>query len=265
MTFAELLQKVRDYTEVDSSVLSDSILDSMIRDAELRIFREVDADYAREYATANLQANSPYLELSNATSTSGSTTTRRSLIVRSFLVFDSNQSPTTKEYLDKRDTSFIFEYNSTSSIGAEKSILSGNNGGSTYFGQSVAIYNNFAVVGAPYESTSSGTGAAYMYYYNSATSTWNQSIKLVPKYGNFSDSFGYSVAINNNFTVIASFVNNTRKGLGGIYIYKHINTNQTWTEMEKFIVYRDLSDPLDFQFTQHSAAINNNFIIYGGH
>ena len=120
MTFAELLQKVRDYTEVDSSVLSDSILDSMIRDAELRIFREVDADYAREYATANLQANSPYLELPKATSTSGSTTTRRSLIVRSFLVFDSNQSPTTKEYLDKRDTSFIFEYNSTGTTGVPK-------------------------------------------------------------------------------------------------------------------------------------------------
>ena len=48
MTFAELLQKVRDYTEVGSSVLTDSILQSMIRDAELRIFREVDADYTRE-------------------------------------------------------------------------------------------------------------------------------------------------------------------------------------------------------------------------
>jgi hypothetical protein len=55
MTFAELLQKVRDYTEVDSNVLTDSILDSMIRDAELRIFREVDADYAREYATCKFK------------------------------------------------------------------------------------------------------------------------------------------------------------------------------------------------------------------
>ena len=109
MTFAELLQKVRDYTEVDSNVLTDSILDSMIRDAELRIFREVDADYAREYATANLNINSPYLQLPNATSTSGLTSTRRAIIVRSFLVYDSTQSPTTKEYLDKRDTSFIFE------------------------------------------------------------------------------------------------------------------------------------------------------------
>jgi hypothetical protein len=120
MTFAELLQKVRDYTEVDSNVLTDSILDSMIRDAELRIFREVDADYAREYATANLNINSPYLQLPNATSSSGLTSTRRAVIVRSFLVYDSTQSPTTKEYLDKRDTSFIFEYNSTGATGVPK-------------------------------------------------------------------------------------------------------------------------------------------------
>ena len=120
MTFAELLQKVRDYTEVDSNVLTDSILDSMIRDAELRIFREVDADYAREYATANVNINSPYLQLPNATSSSGLTSTRRAVIVRSFLVFNTNESPTNKEYLDKRDTSFIFEYNSTGATGVPK-------------------------------------------------------------------------------------------------------------------------------------------------
>tara|TARA_R100001509_G_scaffold157689_1_gene122050 strand:- start:262 stop:951 length:690 start_codon:yes stop_codon:yes gene_type:complete len=117
MTFAELLQKVRDYTEVGSSVLSDSILQSMIRDAELRIFREVDADYTREYATANLQLNSPYLILPSSPVTSS---TRTSIIVRSIYVLDTTQSPSTKEYLDKRDTSFIFEYNSTGATGVPK-------------------------------------------------------------------------------------------------------------------------------------------------
>ena len=117
MTFAELLQKVRDYTEVGSSVLTDSILQSMIRDAEMRIFREVDADYTREYATANLNTNSPYLILPSSPAT---TATRTSIIVRSFLVFDSTQTPTTKEYLEKRDTSFIFEFNSTGATGVPK-------------------------------------------------------------------------------------------------------------------------------------------------
>lgn len=117
MTYAELLQKVRDYTEVGSSVLSDSIIGGMIRDAENRIFREVDADYTREYATANLQTNSPYLDLPNSPVTQS---IRTSIIVRSILVFDSNQTPTTKEYLEKRDTSFIFEFNSTGSTGVPK-------------------------------------------------------------------------------------------------------------------------------------------------
>ena len=117
MTYAELLQKVRDYTEVGSTVLTDSIIQGMIRDAELRIFREVDADYTREYATANLNLNSPYLDLPSSPATTG---TRTSIIVRSILVFDSNQSPTTKEYLEKRDTSFIFEYNSTGATGVPK-------------------------------------------------------------------------------------------------------------------------------------------------
>ena len=117
MTYAELLQRVRDYTEVDSAVLTDTIVQGMIRDAELRIFREVDADYTREYATANLNIGSPYLDLPSAATT---TATRTSIIVRSMLVFDSTQTPTTKEYLDKRDTSFIFEYNSTGATGVPK-------------------------------------------------------------------------------------------------------------------------------------------------
>jgi hypothetical protein len=117
MTFSELLQKVRDYTEVDSAVLTDSIIQGMVRDAELRIFREVDADYTRQYATANLNISSPYLDLPSAPST---TSTRTSIIVRSMLVFDTTQSPTTKEYLDKRDTSFIFEYNSAGDTGVPK-------------------------------------------------------------------------------------------------------------------------------------------------
>jgi len=120
MTFSELVAKIRNYTEVDSNVLTDAIIDDFIRDAELKIFREVDGDYAREYATASLIANSPYLELPNTTSDSGLTSTRRAIIVRSFLVEDSNQSPTTKEYVEPKDTSFIFEFNSTGATGVPK-------------------------------------------------------------------------------------------------------------------------------------------------
>ena len=54
MSYAELLQAIRDYTEVDSNVLTDSICNGFIRDAEWRIARDVDADYDRQYSTATL-------------------------------------------------------------------------------------------------------------------------------------------------------------------------------------------------------------------
>ena len=40
MTYTELLAKLRNYTEVDSSVLTDSILNGFIQDTEFKIFRE---------------------------------------------------------------------------------------------------------------------------------------------------------------------------------------------------------------------------------
>tara|TARA_Y100000004_G_scaffold182278_1_gene228850 strand:- start:952 stop:1641 length:690 start_codon:yes stop_codon:yes gene_type:complete len=153
MTYAELLQKVRDYTEVGSSVLSDSIIGGMIRDAENRIFREVDADYTREYATANLQTNSPYLDLPNSPVTQS---IRTSIIVRSILVFDSTQTPTTKEYLEKRDTSFIFEFNSTGSTGVPK-----------YY----ANWKETTLIMAPAPSTNFKVQLSYIYSPEALTAT----------------------------------------------------------------------------------------------
>ena len=44
MTYAELVQKIRDYTEVSSTVLTDAIVNDFIEDAEFRILRDVDSD-----------------------------------------------------------------------------------------------------------------------------------------------------------------------------------------------------------------------------
>jgi hypothetical protein len=63
MTYAELLSNLRSYTEVDSSVLTDSLCDTFIKTSEYRIFRETDADYSREYATSGFTAGNKYLNL----------------------------------------------------------------------------------------------------------------------------------------------------------------------------------------------------------
>ena len=61
MTYAELVTKIRDYTEVDSNVFTATIVNGFILDAEFRILREVDSDNNRKYVTATIIAGQPYV------------------------------------------------------------------------------------------------------------------------------------------------------------------------------------------------------------
>ena len=117
MTYAELVQKIRDYTEVGSEVLTATIVDGFIRDAELKIFRETDADYAREYATSTFTANNKFVALPNASGSSGNNSSRRALVVRSVVVTNSSS---VQVALEPRDDTFITEYNSTGATGFPK-------------------------------------------------------------------------------------------------------------------------------------------------
>jgi hypothetical protein len=117
MTYTELVQKIRDYTEVGSEVLTSTIVNGFIRDAEFKIFREADADYAREYATSTFQANNKYLVLPNSAGSSGTNSSRIALVVRSVVVTNSSSVQVS---LEARDDTFITEYNSSGSTGFPK-------------------------------------------------------------------------------------------------------------------------------------------------
>ena len=52
-TLANLRTDIRNYTEVDDSVLSDTVLDTIIKNTENSIYREADSDDNRFYATSN--------------------------------------------------------------------------------------------------------------------------------------------------------------------------------------------------------------------
>jgi len=111
MTYAELVQKIRDYTEVDSNVLTSTIVDGFIQDAEFKILRDVDSDNNRRYATANLITNQRYID-----------TPADLLIIRSAQIVDSNGSsqPNNRDFLQFRDTSFMSEFNPAESTGVPK-------------------------------------------------------------------------------------------------------------------------------------------------
>jgi len=105
MTYAELLQKIKDYTEVDSNVFTSTILNGFIENSEWRIARDVDADYLRQYATSNLVAGQRYINMPSPY-----------LIIRSVQMISNGN----RLFLDPRDTSFFGEYNPTDAQGEPK-------------------------------------------------------------------------------------------------------------------------------------------------
>jgi len=100
-TYSNLKTDIRNYTEVDSSVLSDSVLNTIVKNAENKIYREVDVDDDRFYATSNLATGSRYVTIPSDLR-----------IIRYVQLTDSNGD---QVYLEKRDTSFMAEYYNTPS------------------------------------------------------------------------------------------------------------------------------------------------------
>ena len=113
MTYAELKQKIIDYTEVSSNVFTDTILNGFINDAEFRILREVDSDNNRRYVSANLVASTRFID-----------TPTDLLIIRSAQIVDSEladgNTNQNRDFLQFRDTSFMSEFNPTATTGVPK-------------------------------------------------------------------------------------------------------------------------------------------------
>jgi len=111
MTYAELVTKIRNYTEVDSNVLTSTIVDGFIEDAEWRILRDVDADSNRRYATASLVLNTRFIQAPD-----------NALVIRSAQIVDSDgtASADNRDFLQWRDTSFMSEFNPTNATGVPK-------------------------------------------------------------------------------------------------------------------------------------------------
>jgi len=106
ISYSNFLTQVRNYTEVDSNVLTDSIIQEFIRSVELSIAGAVDYDDLRKYSTSNFTANNRYVSLPGDLS-----------IIRSVQVIDGSGNRT---FLEKRDTSFISEYNNDGATGTPK-------------------------------------------------------------------------------------------------------------------------------------------------
>ena len=105
ITYSNFLTQIRDYTEVDSNVLTDSIIQNFIRSVELDVAGKVDYDDLRKYSTSTFTSGNRYVSLP-----------ADCMVMRSVQVINGSD----RTFLEKRDTSFISGYNNSGATGLPK-------------------------------------------------------------------------------------------------------------------------------------------------
>jgi hypothetical protein len=95
MTYDELITNIRNYTDVDSNVFTNGVINTFITMAENRILRDIDLDVYKKESIGSMTAGNRFL------------TAPDDLLTHRYLFITVG---TEKIYLDFRDTSFMREY-----------------------------------------------------------------------------------------------------------------------------------------------------------
>ena len=98
-TLANLQSDIRSYTEVSDTVLTEGVLETIIKNAENKILRSVPTDQNAYYATSSLIAGNKYVTIPDD--------------LRSINYVQLKNSNGEQFYLEQRDPSFMAEYYST--------------------------------------------------------------------------------------------------------------------------------------------------------
>eukprot|EP00002_Diphylleia_rotans_P021122 TRINITY_DN4111_c0_g1_i2.p1 TRINITY_DN4111_c0_g1~~TRINITY_DN4111_c0_g1_i2.p1 ORF type:complete len:872 (-),score=148.12 TRINITY_DN4111_c0_g1_i2:141-2756(-) len=143
----------------------------------------------------------------------------------------------------------------------QTALLASDASSTNEFGWSVAITDNYALVGSRFSDPNSVSNAGAAYIFSRSSAGWNQQAILTASNKAADDRFGHCVAITNQYAIATSvhadFV--TATDAGAAYIF--IRTNSTWTE---HAILTALNKEPDSYFGV-SLAMTNNFAIVGAH
>jgi hypothetical protein len=155
-------------------------------------------------------------------------------------------------------SAFIFRFNGSSWVQQAK-LLASDGAAWDYFGYSVAIDGNTALVGAYYDDDKgSGSGSAYIFRFNG--STWVQQAKLLAPDGAASDYFGFSVAIDGNTALVGAYCDDDKgSDSGSAYVFRF--NGASWVQQAKLLAL----DGGAYDYFGYSVAINGNTVLIGAY
>jgi hypothetical protein len=102
------------------------------------------------------------------------------------------------------------------------------------FGQSVSLFGDTALVGAPRDDNGENGNQGSAYVFTRSGSTWNEQAHLFASDGTENDRFGTSVALNGDKALIGAVLDVTGKSIvGSAYVFTRDQSN--WIEQDKLL------------------------------
>ena len=138
-------------------------------------------------------------------------------------------------------------------------ILASDGATQDWFGFSVSIDGNYAIVGASFDDDSgSNSGSAYIFKRDGTT--WIQQTKLLASDGVENDFFGCSVSIDGDYAIVGAYCDDDNGDLSGsAYIFKSEDT--TWIQQAKLIA----SDGASGDAFGNYVSIDGDYAIVGAY
>ena len=218
-----------------------------------------------------IRSGSAYIFEYNSTSTSGSSWDQAAKITADDGAVDDYFGHSVSVYNDtaligaygddangiRSGSAYIFEYNSTSSGSWDQAakITADDGAVGDWFGHSVSVYNDTALISAPGDDAN---GSAYIFEYNSTSSSWDQAAKLAADDGAFDDWFGYSVSLYDDTAVIDARYNDDN---GSAYIFEYNSTSSSWDQAAKLAA----DDGADEDLFGYSVSVYNDTALIGAY
>jgi hypothetical protein len=153
----------------------------------------------------------------------------------------------------------IFRRTGTNTWDAGTKIRASDEAGGDFFGTSVAIDGDYAIVGADQNDDGGGSSGSAYIFRRTGTNTWDAGTKILAPDAAGGDFFGRSVAIDGNTAIVGADRNDDAgTSSGSAYIFRRTGTN-TWDGGEKILA----SDDAAGDFFGYSVGISGNIAIVG--
>ena len=153
---------------------------------------------------------------------------------------------------------YIFKFDGTSWVEQAK-LLASDGAASDYFGASVSISGDYAIVGASADDDNGfNSGSAYIFKRDGTS--WSEQAKLLASDGAADSYFGALVSISGDYAIIGAHLGDGNEvDSGSAYIFKRYG--ETWSEQAKLVA----SDGAEGDYFGIFVSISGDYAIAGAY